>query len=217
MEQMGFRANRDADAGCIDLVVKDDVAAIVEVRATTALAARLAANSIVQEAIGLHAGDVATAPAITRRIELLRGSLGESVSCMRARKLECPGSMLGSYLHHDGQVGVIVEATLIGSDDLLRSIGMHIAAADPRPLGVSVDTIPADIIEQEKTLAIERLTEIGKPRNIAERQIEDRLPRFLESVALLEQPFVLNPNQRVKDAMPEGATIRSFLHWRVGG
>ncbi len=222
--KMDTRTDRAAGEGRIVISVAPDhkAAAIVEIRAETDFTVKnekfgAVADKVVAEALKAPAGDVAATPTITSEVDSIRIATGENISYARGKKLAGgAGTRFGSYIHHDGKTGVLIEATGDASDELLKSIGMHITAADPRPLGVSIDTIPADVVEKERKFAIDQAMESGKPREIAEKMVEGKMRKFYETVALLEQPFVMDPEKKVKDMLPKGATIKSFLRWQVG-
>ena len=78
---------------------------------------------------------------------------------------------------------------------------MHIAAVAPKY--VSREEVPADVVEAEKaTLKAQALNE-GKPEAVVEKMVEGRLNKFFEEICLLEQPFVKDPDKKVKDLLNE--------------
>ncbi|MGP1310319.1 MAG: translation elongation factor Ts [Phycisphaerales bacterium] len=220
--KMDARTDRAAGEGRIAVMVKDNSAAIVELRAETDFTARnenflKAAESIATDALGQAAGDISVNDAATKAIDNLRISTGENVSFARAHKLEGgAGTKFGSYVHHDGKLGVLVQGEGDVSDDLLKDIAMHIAASPVKPEGVSPDEIPDKIVERERRLALEQAMESGKPKEIAEKMVEGKLRKFFEDVALIEQPFVKDPEKKIKDLVPKGGKIVAFVRWRVG-
>jgi elongation factor Ts len=219
--KMDTRTDRAAGEGRIAVVVKGDAAAIVELRAETDFTARnenflSAANAIANETLASKAGDVAVTDAGTKAIDNLRISTGENVSFARAHKLEASGAKYGAYVHHDGKLGVLVQGQGDVSEELLKDIAMHIAASPIKPEGVSSDQIPAAVVEREKRLAIEQAMESGKNREIAEKMVEGKLRKFFEDVALLEQPFIKDPEKKIKELVPSGGKVLAFLRWRVG-
>ena len=108
---------------------------------------------------------------------------------------------IGTYVHHNGSVGVAVAvnapAAVTGKeafDALLRDLAMHITAHDPAPVAVSRDGIPEDLVKREKAVYQAQIDENekdkAKPQNIKDKMIEGRLRKFYEDRALLEQKFV---------------------------
>ncbi len=118
--------------------------------------------------------------------------IGENINVRRFARLATPTGVLGSYLHGT-RIGVLVE--LEGGDaELAKDIAMHIAAS--RPLCVSSDQIPTDLIAKEKEIyAAQAADEAkGKPANvldkIIEKIVEGKLRKYFEAVTLLGQPFI---------------------------
>jgi len=58
--------------------------------------------------------------------------------------------------------------------------------------------------------------ESGKPQQIAEKMVEGGMRKFFEEIALMEQPFIMNPDKKVKDIVGGKAQIVAFLRWQVG-
>lgn len=220
--KMDARTDRAAGEGRIVVVSNATAAAIVELRAETDFTARneafqKAAESIANDALAGPAGDVAVNDAATKAIDNLRISTGENVSFARAHKLEGGAdAKFGSYVHHDGKLGVVVQGSGEVSDELLKDIAMHIAASPVKPEGVSADEIPEKIVDRERRLALEQAMESGKPKEIAEKMVEGKLRKFFEDVALIEQPFVKDPDKKIKDLVPANGKIVAFVRWRVG-
>jgi len=140
-------------------------------------------------------------------IDLLR-SKGAAKAAKREDKSANEGA-IGTYIHHSGKVGVMVELNcetdfVANTDDfkaLAADIAMHIAAT--RPLAVSTEVIPADEVERERSVYAAQVEEEGKPENIREKIVEGKLQKWFKDVALMEQPFVKNPDQKISDLITE--------------
>ncbi len=123
--------------------------------------------------------------------------LGENMSVARFTSFELasPGHV-GSYIHHGGQLGVLVEVTADSGQvaahaefrELVHDIAMHIAAADPRFLRRG--DVPAEVLDKEREIQKARVLAEGKPEKVADKIVEGRLTKFFEEVCLYEQPFV---------------------------
>ncbi len=222
--KMDKRTDRAAGEGRIVIAVHKDgrEATIVEVRTETDFTAKNeqfanAANKVAELALDANAGDVTPTDAMNAIVDEVRIKTGENASIARAHKLTGEGStMFGTYIHHDGKTGVLIQAEGSVSQDLLRNVCMHITAAHPRPLGVSADDVPADVIEKERRFAMEQALESGKNAEIAEMMVNGKMRKFFEEVALLEQPFVKDPDKKIKELFPNDATITAFLRWQIG-
>jgi elongation factor Ts len=137
--------------------------------------------------------------------------------------------LIGSYIHHGGQLGVMVEVNcesdfVARTDDfkeLVHDIAMHVAAADPR--FIHKEDVTKDVLEQEKDIARARALGEGKPEKVLDRIVEGRLQKFYEEVCLMEQPFVkeatLTVGQLVKTKIAklgENISIARFARFKVG-
>jgi elongation factor Ts len=221
--KMDSRTDRAAGEGRIAIATTREAAAIVEIRAESDFTAKNekfvgAAKKIAEMAIESHAGDVQATPAMIAIVDDLRISTGENCSIARAHKLiQDPGSgSFGTYVHHDGKTGVLVQAEGSISDETLRDICMHITAAVPRPKGINANDIPANIVEKERRFRIEQAMESGKPKEIAEKMVEGGMRKFFEEIALMEQPFIKDPTKKIKDIVGGKGQVVAFFRWAVG-
>jgi elongation factor Ts len=137
--------------------------------------------------------------------------------------------LIGSYIHHGGQLGVMVEVNCESDfvartedfKELVHDVAMHIAAADPRY--IRREDVPADVLDKEKEIARARAVLEGKPEKILDKIVEGRIAKFYEEVCLLDQPFVkeatLTVGQLVKTKIAklgENMTIARFVRLKVG-
>ena len=166
-------------------------------------------------------GDIADAEIVLRKHGI---SLADKKSARATRQ-----GLIGSYIHHGGQLGVLVEINcesdfVARTDDfkeLVHDVAMHIAAADPR-FSRKEDVTEA-VLAKEREIARERAVLEGKPEKILDKIVEGRLGKFYEEVCLLEQPFVkeatLTVGQLVKTKiakLQENITIARFVRFKVG-
>ena len=137
--------------------------------------------------------------------------------------------LIGSYIHHGGQLGVLVEVTcesdfVARTDDfkeLVHDVAMHIAAADPR--FIRKEDVTPDVLAQEKDIARARALAEGKPEKVVDKIVEGRLQKFYEEACLLEQPFVKEATQSVGQLVKlkiaklgENIGIARFVRFKVG-
>jgi elongation factor Ts len=142
---------------------------------------------------------------------------------------EATDGVIASYIHPGSRLGVLVEvncetdfvARTPDFQQFARDVAMHIAAS--RPLAVDRDGVPAATVERERDIYREQAKNEGKPEKFAEKIIEGRLEKFFQEFCLLEQPFVKNPEQTVKDLLTEitakigeKITVRRFACFRLG-
>lgn len=160
-------------------------------------------------------------------VDLLR-SRGAAKAAKREGKSASEGT-IGTYVHHSGRVGVMIELNcetdfVANTDDfqqLARDLAMHVAAAGP--LAVSADEIPADEIARERAVYEAQAAEEGKPDNIREKIVEGRVAKWFKEVALLEQPFVKDPDRTVAELITEISArtgekieVARFVRYAIG-
>ncbi len=167
------------------------------------------------------------------------GDLGEAEIVLRKRGISSAGKkssrvtkqgLIGTYIHHGGQLGVMVEVNcesdfVARTDDfkeLVHDLAMHIAAADPQFVRKE-DVTPA-AIEREKDIQRARVIAEGKPEKVADKIVEGRMGKFYEEVCLYEQPFVkentLTVDQLIKTKIAklgENIGVARFTRFKVGG
>ena len=144
--------------------------------------------------------------------QALIARIGENISLRRFQKMTLTGQ-IGVY-QHGTRIGAVAE--LEGGDAALaRDIAMHIAAS--RPVCVSEDQVPPDLLAKEREIVEAQARESGKPPAIVERMVKGRIEKFLKDITLLGQPFVKQPEQTVAALLQAaGAGVKSFLRYEVG-
>jgi elongation factor Ts len=216
------RAGRATNEGVVAAFVSDyaAVGALIEVNCETDFVGRNAefqtfANALAEQVAidapdGIAEGD---APLMTQQykrnpsltVEQALGEvvskLGENMTISRFIRLEVQGSgAIGSYIHAGGRIGVLVEVGFGNAETaknealapFIKDIAMHVAAASPSY--VTRDQAPADVVEHELSIYRAQAAESGKPEQIQQKMAEGRLEKYFKEVALVEQPFVKNPD-----------------------
>jgi elongation factor Ts len=135
---------------------------------------------------------------------------------MRPARLVRMAGLLGSYIHHDGSVGVMVEVEGAQAEpQLLRDICMHITAKNP--VAARREDVSKDLIEKEKEIARSQAAATGKPANIVEKIAEGKMKTWFADNVLLEQPFVKDDSKTVGDLLKSaGLTLVRFVRLKVG-
>jgi elongation factor Ts len=132
----------------------------------------------------------------------------------RLARVETDG-VIGSYIH-GGRIGVLV-AVKGGSEELAKGVAMHVAAMNPQY--VRAEDVPADFIEKEKEIALAAMSdkEKAKPADILEKIVSGKINKIVSEVTLLGQPYVLDTNVSVGDALKkDGAEVVSVVRLAVG-
>jgi elongation factor Ts len=172
-----------------------------------------------KRALAESGGDLEKAETILRT----KGIASASKKASRATK----EGIVASYIHLQGKVGVLVEVNcetdFVAKNENFRSfvkdITLHIAAA--HPLYVSREDVPAKTVEAER--AIYEAQVKGKPANVVTKIVDGKLDKFFSTVCLLEQGFIKNPDQTIKELvgakiaeLGENIVIRRFTRYLVG-
>jgi elongation factor Ts len=145
------------------------------------------------------------------RTELV-AKIGENITVRRFEVIEASGTV-GVYVHMN-RIGVLVEIQN-GSEDLAKDVAMQIAATSPQ--FVSIDDVPAEAREKEREILSAQALQEGKPPEIVAKMVEGRLRKHFDEVTLLGQPFVKNPDQKVRDLLKQaGASVTRFVRYAVG-
>jgi len=144
------------------------------------------------------------------RVKELTAKTGENIALRNVVKY-APGhtGLVGVYLHHNRQVGVLVElecgsegiARGSGAQELAREIALHIASADP--IAVRPEDIATDIIDRERRIADEQVAQEGKPEAIRGKIVEGKIKKFLAERTLLNQPWVKDDKKTMTDLIVE--------------
>lgn len=136
---------------------------------------------------------------------------------------------VGTYIHAGGKIGVLLElncesdfvARTEDFQELLRDISMHIAAADPRY--VSKDEVTAADLDRERDVFKAQALATGKKPEFVDKIVDGKMGKFYEEVCLLEQPFIKEQSQTVKQLIAtkvgklgENISVRRFARFKVG-
>ena len=146
------------------------------------------------------------------RLELV-AKLGENIQIRRFESFVSSGGQIGCYLHGT-RIGVLVD--LRGGDEsLAKDIAMHVAAS--RPVCVTQDEVPPEMVEKEKEIFTAQAETSGKPPKIIEKMVQGRVKKFLTEVTLLGQAFVKDPNKTVGKLLADSeAEVVRFIRFEVG-
>ncbi|MGD0152202.1 MAG: translation elongation factor Ts [Thermacetogeniaceae bacterium] len=166
------------------------------------------------------------------------GDIEKAIVYLRERGLAAAAKKAGrtakdgkieAYIHPGSKLGVLIEincetdfvAKTDEYQDLCHEIAMQIAAADPGY--VDRNQVPEQVLEQEKEIARTQALSEGKPEKVIAKIVEGRLEKFYQTVCLLEQPYIRDPNRTVRDLLNEAISrlgenivISRFVRFRLG-
>src|SRR5258706_10516770 len=163
-----------------------------------------------------------------KAVDLVRKKGGAKAEKRAGR--EASEGWIGSYVHHDGSVAVLVELNsetdfVARTDDfkaLAKEIAVHIAAT--KPLAVRIEDLPPELIQRERQVYESHVADQKKPGNIRAKIVDGMLKKFYEDNVLLEQKFVKDDKETVGDMVKglSGKTggkveVRRFARLELGG
>jgi len=126
-------------------------------------------------------------------------TIGENMGIRRIARIDAGQGIVTSYVHGAGKIGVLVELQTESTDEKIAALGkqlaMHVAAAAPQYL--DRDSVPAGVVEKEKEIMRVKALDSGKPENIVEKIIAGQINKYFGEVCLMEQAFVIDPDQKV--------------------
>jgi elongation factor Ts len=182
-----------------------------------------------------NAGDAATDAwladpqgPVLKRVAPVIAKLGENMAVPRFVRYAGRG-YVGQYIHMGGKLGVQVEfggvtPDVAGRDEfqtLVKEIAMQIAAASPGY--ASRDSVPADLLDKERSIYRAQMEKSGKPPNVIDKIVEGKLGSFYQQVVLPDQPSIRDPKMTVKDvvgaankALGASVTVTRFARLKVG-
>ena len=146
------------------------------------------------------------------RQELI-SKIGENISVRRFDKLRSPDGLVAGYLH-GGRIGVLVSMSECDVE-LGKDIAMHIAAS--RPICVTEDDVPKEVIESERSIFVAQAKESGKSDDIVARMVDGKLKKFMKENTLLGQDYVKDPDITVGTLIASAnAKVCEMLRYEVG-
>jgi len=160
------------------------------------------------------------------KAEVILRTKGIASASKKASRVTKEG-IVASYIHLQGKVGVLVEVNcetdFVAKNEnfrlFVKDITLHIAAA--HPLYVSREDVPGNLIEAEREIYKAQVK--GKPEAIMNKIVDGKLEKFYSTVCLLEQGFIKNPDQTIRELVSakiaelgENIVIRRFTRYLVG-
>jgi len=234
------KAGRSAREGLIGHRLSDDHSAgmLVEVNCESDFVARTEQfQQLISDVLAEieRAGDAATEAwladpdgPVRKRLAASIATLGENMAVPRFVRYAGTG-YVGQYIHMGGKIGVQVELSgctpeIGGREELktlVKEIAMQIAAASPAY--VSRETVPADVLEKERSIYRAQMENSGKPANVLDKIVEGKLGSFYKQVVLPDQESIRDPKMTVKDvlaaanaALGASIAITRFARLKVG-
>jgi len=236
------KAGRTASEGLVGAIVEGKRGAVVEVNSETDFVAkneifqdfvRNVARLVLEQGTDVETLGAAQYPGGGTVQETLTDNIakiGENQSLRRAAVLEVAQGIVVPYVHNQvvpglGKIGVLVALESAAPAETLTALGkqiaMHVAAA--HPVALTAEELPAELIERERSIAMEKAKESGKPQNIIEKMVEGGLAKFRKENALTSQLFVMDGKTPVAEVVANAAKeagtaieLKGFVRFQLG-
>ncbi|QCI19312.1 translation elongation factor Ts [Buchnera aphidicola] len=205
--------------GSIFLKIKNNFGVILEINSETDFASRSTEFNL----IGTELAKIAIEKKIKGIDELKNifekkrlffiNQFSENISIRRIKFLN--GESLGSYMHNS-RIGVLVSSDLKNvRTDILHQLAMHIAANDPEY--ISSDNIPKHITDREYEIQLNLSKRINKKDFVIKKILEGRMKKYVNSICLMEQNFLLDNTKKVKDVLLEHKfLVKNYIRFELG-
>jgi elongation factor Ts len=239
------KADRVAAEGLVAVALRADGAgysgAVIELNSETDFVSRNelfqnAARTVAKAALDTDGSvetiNAASTPngAVSDVITNLIATIGENMMVRRAAKFTVAQGAVAAYVHNAaapelGRMGVLVALESAADQtallDLGKKIAMHVAAT--APLSLSSEDLDPAAVERERQVLTDKAREDGRPENMIAKIVDGQISKFQREVVLLEQPFVMNPDQTVKALIADTAKtlgtdikIKGFVRLALG-
>lgn len=223
------KGDRIAAEGLTYVVSEGNDAVILEVNSETdfvakneafqALVKELAAHLLNNKPASVEEASAQTmenGATVADHINAAIAKIGEKLTLRRFAVLsKTDNDAFGAYIHMGGRISVLSVLEGTTDADAAKDVSMHIAALKPKY--VSRDQVSQEEVEHERQVLTQQALNEGKPAKIVEKMVEGRLGKYFEDVCVLDQTFVKNPDQKVRQFVEsKGATIREFVRYEVG-
>jgi len=173
-----------------------------------------------------------------RALEASQGDVEKAKDWLRQKGIAKAGAkasraarqgLVEAYIHHNGQVGVLVElnseSDFVARNQVFKGlaheIALHVAAADPRYL--RREDVPQEVLDRERSIFEAQARDQRKPDAVIQKIVEGKLNDFFKREVLLDQPWTKDDKQSiehlVKEAIAklgENITISRFARFKVG-
>ncbi len=230
---IGSAISPDATTGVIaevncetDFVARtDDFKALVDVVLAHALATDAAdVDALLAAPVAAEGGKT-----LDTVVKERSAKLGEVVNVRRVARYATSGGATGTYTHHNGKVGVLVESSLGDASvattepvqSMLKAVAEHAAAMNP--LALDRTGIDPELVAKEMRIAEDQARQSGKPEAMIEKIATGKLEAFFKDMSLISQPWVREPKKTITDLVRETGktagteiTVTRFVRFALG-
>ncbi len=166
---------------------------------------------------------------VTKAMDFLR-TKGLATAAKKSGRATQEGS-IASYIHAGGKMGVLLEVNCETDfvarnpefQALVKDLGMQVAGANPAPRYVQKEDVPEELIQKERAIFRAQAIESKKPEAIIEKIVEGKVDKFVQSICLLEQSYVKDPQITIRELLAqsiakvgENILIKRFVRYQLG-
>jgi len=212
-ERDGTSAGVLVELSCeTDFVAKTDL-----FQETAKLIAQAAVRTKAADRLTLLQAEARPGTTVEQLIDEAGGSLKEKLELGRYARFE--GGYVDSYLHRSDAalpptLGVLIQLDQDNAE-VAKDLAQQVAAM--RPLYVTREDVPADVVEKERRIAEQITRDEGKPEQAIPKIVEGRLGAYFKDVVLVEQAFVKEQKTTIKQVLAQhGLTVTAFARFQVG-
>lgn len=220
------KQTRIAAEGLAHIEIKGNKAVIIEVNSETdfvaknqefvnlvkTIASTIIDNNVstVEEALKLKAEENTLEELIIDKTS----KIGEKISFRRFEIVEKEDTeVFGTYSHMGGKIAVLTRLT--NNEEVAKDVAMQAAAM--RPLYLTREDVPSEVLEKERTILKEQAENEGLDSSKIDMIVNGRINKYYEEVCLIDQPFIKENKQKVsKYVESNGSKIISFTRYEVG-
>jgi elongation factor Ts len=211
------RSGNETSEGRIKIVSEGNSTYVAVVSCETDFVARNEVfEGMLDHFITIRKGEMTDEAAIVKAEDLKASEytlkVGENMQIRTLTKIE--GEVIATYVHSNYKNGAVIVAKTGTDADILKQVAMHVVASAPSVL--SPTDISDEVVAKEKDIQLAIMKEdpknAGKSDEILTKIIEGKMTKFREENALLTQPFVVNPDQKVGDAIGKDAIIAFYRY-----
>jgi elongation factor Ts len=163
---------------------------------------------------------------VDKAVALLR-ERGQATAAKKAGREAREGTIY-AYIHPGGRLGVLIEVNsetdFVARNEefqkLVKDLAMQVAGLDPRY--VTIESIPAQVIETKMAELMADDEVQKKPEHIRPQIVDGQIKKWYQSVVLYEQPF-RDTDQKVGDLITdaiarigENIRVRRFVRYQLG-
>jgi elongation factor Ts len=215
-EKPGFSKNQHQPIEEVEIQLEITTSMIKELREATA-----AGVLDCKKALEASGGDLEKATTYLRE-------KGLAAAAKKADR-EVKEGLIEAYVHAGGRVGALIElncetdfvARTAEFKELAHDLAMQIVAT--KPLCLTPENIPPDVLEEEKNKYRAQAKDMGKPERIIERIVEGKLQKYYQEVCLMRQPFIKDDELTVQDVLTaaiaktgENIVVQQFVRFELG-